>query len=114
MEEVIVRLTPERLQELRGWHFEKVWEGFASWCDYCEEPPWPCEQSKILDMALEACRMKSAVFNEEPWAALDITGSAEAERLRAELGERDERIRHLEGDMSRLLSALAVTEATNG
>jgi hypothetical protein len=50
-----------RLQELRAEHAaDENWQ-----CPECVYAPWPCEQFQILDMALEAERLRAALLSIE-------------------------------------------------
>jgi hypothetical protein len=81
----------ERLQKLRAEH--RPWREGASICVRSGCQGWPCEQSQILDLALEAERLRQDLvkyrrdFQLEQKRGDDLKG--EAERLRAAIRKED-------------------------
>jgi len=93
----------ERLQKLRGEH--RPWREGASICVRSGCQGWPCEQSQILDLALEAERLRQDLvkyrrdFQLEQKRGDDLKG--EAERLRADWGAALDTMSFLRDDLTK-------------
>ena len=111
MEEVIARLTPERLQELRDCHSLAARPGVPHRCKKCRQL-WPCEYSQILDLALEAERLRELAEVRLQFATKwdeayrwererRLALAAEAERLRADWGAALDTMSFLRDDLTK-------------